>query len=575
MVGLCVSARAQDDPPAQAGRLSGLVGDVSIQPAGSDAFGQAYPNLPLGPGDRIVTSDFARAEIQIGRTWVRIAHNADVTLVEASPDQITFGISAGSVSVHCAGLWDGQVLYVQTPSGSTTVSQPADFRVDVDPEQNFALFTDHGGELYISGANDYGVEMHMGIALQLVGSNPVYPQWLEEASPDDLDNWAMQRNEAMARAVSYRYVSPEINGAAELDAAGDWTPQSDYGPVWFPHVDAGWAPYRHGHWINRPPWGWAWVEEEPWGAAPFHYGRWVTVNNRWGWIPGPPAAHPIWSPALVVFAGGGSPGVSAWFPLGPGEAYHPWYHTSPRYVDQINITNITPSRRVVVQTTYVNIVNVTNVTYVNRSVGVTAVRQEDFAAGHPVAQAAVHVDTVAMGRGPALAAPPVDIRRAAVIAAPVAHPVKVATARPVLIDAHGKAVAARPHAQPAPPPVKQVAAPKPLPGRKVVAQPPTATVMPPSQHLTASGKPNPTPAHPMPADGTPVMAIPPKSGGLPSAPSKPATPAAKAPTPAPKASPAAPAKPATPAAKPAPAAKPPAKPDDHKKPKKDEPPKPE
>ncbi|MGA9426855.1 MAG: DUF6600 domain-containing protein, partial [Terracidiphilus sp.] len=441
MVAVCVCARAQDDPPPQAGRLSGLNGDVAIQPAGADAFGQAYPNLPLGPGDRIVTSDFARAEIQIGRTWVRIGQDADVTLVDADADQITFGVSAGSVRVRCLGLWDGQVLYVQTPSGSNTISQPADFRVDVDPDQGFAIFTNHGGELYISGANDYGVAMHAGMALQLVGSNPVYPQWLDEAYPDDLDNWAMQRDAAIAGAASYRYVSPEISGAAELDAAGDWTPQSDYGPVWFPHVDAGWAPYRHGRWINRPPWGWTWVEEEPWGAAPFHYGRWVTINGRWGWIPGPPAAHPIWSPALVVFAGGGSPGVSAWFPLGPGEAYHPWYHTSPGYVDRINITNITPARRVVVQTTYVNIVNVTNVTYVNRSVGVTAVRQEDFAAGRPVAQAAVsaHIDVNTIARGPVLAAPPVQPSRAAAIAPPVAHPVRVAATRPVLIDAHGRA----------------------------------------------------------------------------------------------------------------------------------------
>ncbi len=566
MVALCVSARAQDDPPAQAGRLSELVGDVAIQPAGSDAFGQAYPNLPLGPGDRIVTGDGARAEIQLGRTWVRIGHNADVTLVQGSPDHITFGVGAGSVRVHCIGLWDNQMLYLQTPSGTGTISQPADVRVDVDSDQGFAIFTNHGGELYISGANNYGVQMHGGMAIQLVGSNPVYPQWLDEGTPDDLDYWSTQRDAFIERSSSYRFVSHEISGAAELDAAGDWTPQSDYGPVWFPHVDAGWAPYRHGRWINRPPWGWVWVEEEPWGAAPFHYGRWVTVNNRWGWIPGPPAAHPIWSPALVVFAGGGSPGVSAWFPLGPGEAYRPWYHTSPGYIDQINITNITPAPRVVVQRTYVNVVNVTNVTYVNRSVGVTAVRQEDFAAGRPVAQASVHVDTVAMGRAPVLAAPPVEASRAAAIAVPVAHPVRVPVARPVLINEHGAAVVAKPHAQPAPPPVKQVAAPKPLPGRKVLAPPPDAKAAPPSQHPAATGKP-------LPANGTPVMAVPPKSGALPSAPSKPATPAAKAPTPAPAAAP----KPVpAPAAKPAtPATKPPAKPDDHKKPKKDEQPKPE
>ena len=63
-------------------------------------------------------------------------------------------------------------------------------------------------------------------------------------------------------------------------------------------------------------------------------------------------------------------GLSVWFPLGPGEAYRPWYHCSPRYIDQVNITNIREAPRVHVQTTYVNIVNVTNITYVNQTRGV-------------------------------------------------------------------------------------------------------------------------------------------------------------------------------------------------------------
>ena len=49
------SSRAQDDPPFQAGRLSFVSGAVSIQPVGLDDWGQAYQNLPVGPGDRIFT----------------------------------------------------------------------------------------------------------------------------------------------------------------------------------------------------------------------------------------------------------------------------------------------------------------------------------------------------------------------------------------------------------------------------------------------------------------------------------------------------------------------------------------
>jgi hypothetical protein len=109
-------------------------------------------------------------------------------------------------------------------------------------------------------------------------------------------------------SISARYVSAEMPGYDELDAAGDWQPQSDYGPIWFPHVKAGWAPYHFGHWVNMPFYGWTWVADEPWGAAPFHYGRWVVVGGRWGWIPGPREGHPVWSPAQVVFAGG----ISGW-----------------------------------------------------------------------------------------------------------------------------------------------------------------------------------------------------------------------------------------------------------------------
>src|ERR1035441_8270357 len=135
------SLRAQDDPPAQAARLSEADGTVSIQPAGSDDWGQAYRNLPLGLGDRIFTDHDGRAEIQIGQTFFRIGADSDITLVDVSPDSITFGLAQGAAHVRVLGLWPNQSLYVQTPSGSSSVSQPADFRIDVLPDDQTAIFT--------------------------------------------------------------------------------------------------------------------------------------------------------------------------------------------------------------------------------------------------------------------------------------------------------------------------------------------------------------------------------------------------------------------------------------------------
>ena len=82
---------------------------------------------------------------------------------------------------------------------------------------------------------------------------------------------------------------------SRINRSGDWQPQSDYGPIWFPRVEAGWAPYHYGHWVNIPFYGWSWVADESWGAAPFHYGRWVVVGGRWGWIPGPREGHPVYA----------------------------------------------------------------------------------------------------------------------------------------------------------------------------------------------------------------------------------------------------------------------------------------
>ena len=197
-----IAATAQDDdPPAQAGRLSIVNGNVSIQPAGAQDWGQAYLNYPLGPGDRIFTDADGRAEIQVGRTYVRVGPNSDVTFVDFSSQAITFGAAQGALHVRTRGLWEGQSLYVQTPSGTSTATGPADFRVEVYPDQQAAIFTSYDGYLNISGANDFGMDTQPGQALELVGTNPVYPQWLQPAGPDDLDNWSERRDQQIARAA--------------------------------------------------------------------------------------------------------------------------------------------------------------------------------------------------------------------------------------------------------------------------------------------------------------------------------------------------------------------------------------
>lgn len=514
-------SRAQNDPPPGAARLARLEGGVSIQPNGVDGWGQAYSNMPVGPGDRIAGGQPGRGELEAGPVRAYFNDASDLTLMYQDEHGIGLGVANGSaeiVSDGYSGIGNIGSLSVQTPNGAVTTAGRAAFRLDVFPADNTIIITafQGSGPLTINGAGGFYASLRANESIQLTGTNPVMAQPLQPAPADDFGHWSGAIESHRFSSPSAQYVNVEMPGYDQLDGAGDWQAQSDYGPIWFPRVEAGWAPYHFGHWVNIPFYGWSWVADEPWGAAPFHYGRWVAVGGRWGWIPGPREGHPIWSPAQVVFAGGvqfGGGGVAVWFPLGPGEPYHPWYPASPTYINQINITNIHESTVIHVQTTYMNI---TNVTYVNRTVGVTAVKQEDFAAGRPTRNAIVKVDTAQLQHVQPMAKPPVAAPAHPPIEHPIAKPANVQAARPVLINNKGQQAAATPGAKPVPPPVKPLPpAPKAIPGHAPVGKP------------TVAGKPvdvAPAKTEPVKPDATKP---PPPAAKTPA----PATPAAKTPPP--------------------------------------------
>jgi hypothetical protein len=140
-------------------------------------------------------------------------------------------------------------------------------------------------------------------------------------------------------------------GATDLSGVGEWSQAQEYGQVWYPPVSPSWVPYQDGNWAYVAPWGWTWVDAEPWGFAPFHYGRWAHIDSRWGWVPGdaPSSYRPVYAPALVAFVGLGvgvavgaalAHGSIGWVPLGPHEAYHPWYHASEGYLRQVNTGHV-------------------------------------------------------------------------------------------------------------------------------------------------------------------------------------------------------------------------------------------
>jgi hypothetical protein len=152
---------------------------------------------------------------------------------------------------------------------------------------------------------------------------------------DDFDKFNIDRDRVMQQSTSARNLPPDMAGGESLDPYGQWRNDPNYGQVWVPSEPPGWAPYQNGSWVDEDYYGWTWVSADPWGWAPYHYGGWYMGPWGWAWYPGVFAGPHYWRPALVGFFGWGVPGFGVgigfgfgnvgWVPLGPFEAFHPWY----------------------------------------------------------------------------------------------------------------------------------------------------------------------------------------------------------------------------------------------------------
>lgn len=368
----------EGDPPGRVARLSIVQGKVSFQPSGETDWSEASVNRPVTTGDRLYTDQGARAELEVGPFAAHISEGTDITLANLTDQLMQLGVGQGTVRVTVYKMPENNSVEIDTPNGALVLETAGSYRVDVAADGNSTQVTVNAGTLQIS-AGDLSQTLQSGQAVTLTGTDPVMSSSLSVPPPDDFDKWCAARDRRVEESTSAQQVGPDVPGSEDLDSSGQWTTEPDYGTVWIPaSVSPSWVPYRNGYWAFIEPWGWTWVEAEPWGYAPFHYGRWVHIGLGWAWVPGPVLARPVFAPALVAFVGGPGleVGVQAWFPLGPREPFLPWYHYGPHYIRAINVVNVT---------------DIAAVHYMNRQVAVTAVPEEVFRSGQPVARGMVRV----------------------------------------------------------------------------------------------------------------------------------------------------------------------------------------
>jgi len=399
-------AAAQDDPPGRVARLNFMEGSVSFQASGTQEWVDANPNRPLTTGDNLWADKDSRGEVHIGSLAIRLASETGISFLNLDDRTVQIQLAQGLIEVHLRRYEPGNAVEIDTPNLAFTLTSAGEYRLETDPNGGSTLIVVREGAGQVTGGGE-SYDLGPGQQYTLGGTDEL--SYDAQAAPgfDDFESWCQERDQRENRSASAQYVSRDIDGYYDLDDYGDWRVVPEYGRVWIPRgVAAGWTPYHFGHWVWVAPWGWTWVGDEPWGFAPFHYGRWAFVGGYWGWVPGPLVVRPVYAPALVAFVGGSGfgvtvgfgPGVTgvAWFPLGPRDVWVPGYRCSPRYVQNVNVTNT----RVVTVTQVTNVynnytvnrtVNVNEYTYARNVSAVTVVNRETFVNARPVANATIRV----------------------------------------------------------------------------------------------------------------------------------------------------------------------------------------
>jgi hypothetical protein len=326
-----VSGQLQNGPAVA--RVSFLRGDVTMQRGDSGDFSAVSLNTPLMAGDKVATGDGSRAELQLDYANIlRLDQHSQANIVTLDNNRIQVQVGQG-VAVYSV-LNGGQAdVEIDTPNVAVHPTKPGRYRIEIDSDGQSIVTVAEGEAQTSTSEGSTTVKKGQLITIQGTGADAQYK--VSDAPPsDEFDGWNRDRDNTIYNASSYQKTNRYYTGAGDLDRNGTWSEVPDYGQVWTPQVDAGWAPYRDGRWVWEPYYGWTWISYEPWGWAPYHYGRWFLNGGAWAWWPGPvfPAYRPIWAPAYVSFFGFGGGfgfgvgfGSIGWLPIGPGDFFHPWW----------------------------------------------------------------------------------------------------------------------------------------------------------------------------------------------------------------------------------------------------------
>jgi hypothetical protein len=283
----------------------------------------AHRNLPVFPGDEIITARRGRAEIRLSdgnilgidrTTALRLRSILDS--YEGDANETVAELRYGKVALHRTDLGRDHVR-LDTDNASYVADEEGLYSVETDSRGRDRV-TVFDGTVEVRTPNR-STRLRSGESATIDDSGVFDLLDDQRNSADDFERWFLKRAERFG-SYTNRYVDRRLGyWTDDLDEYGSWVMVSGIGWSWRPVVSAGWRPYYHGYWYHSRGGCLTWVSYDPWGWGPYHYGRWAFDNGYgWVWVPG----HG-YSPAWVYWMYGS--GYVGWAPSGWWDCYRPYY----------------------------------------------------------------------------------------------------------------------------------------------------------------------------------------------------------------------------------------------------------
>ncbi|HUR83264.1 MAG TPA: DUF6600 domain-containing protein [Thermoanaerobaculia bacterium] len=284
---------------------------------------QAHRNLPVYPGDEVVTARRGRAEVRLSdgniigidrATALRFRSILDS--YEGDDNETIAELKYGKVALHRTDIGRDHVR-LDTDNASYVAENEAVYSVETDARGRDRV-TVFDGSIEVRTPNRT-TRLRQGDSANVDDRGAYDVIGDQRSSADDFERWFLNRAERFG-SYNSRYMDRRLSyWNDDLDDHGRWVFVTGIGWSWRPYVAVGWRPYYNGYWYSRNN-CMTWVSYDPWGWGPYHYGRWAyDPGYGWIWVPGYG-----YSPAWVYWTFGS--GFVGWAPAGWWDCYRPYYN---------------------------------------------------------------------------------------------------------------------------------------------------------------------------------------------------------------------------------------------------------